>query len=139
MELIFKLDNLENAADFVISNLKENSIVLLDGEMGAGKTTLSKSICFKLGVEDNVSSPTFSIVNEYLDAKNQSIYHFDFYRINDLNEAYDIGAEEYFYSGNLCLIEWASKVESIIPNQYILVYLDVIDEETRKLTISYGG
>jgi len=106
--------------------------------MGAGKTTLSKAICMQLGVKDSISSPTFSIVNEYRDNKDVPVYHFDFYRINDVEEAVNIGAEDYFYSGHLCLIEWASRVENIIPDDFILVSLAIEGENLRKLTITYG-
>lgn len=140
MELEFKysLQNIASAAHFVIDNLIEHKILLLDGSMGAGKTTLTKAICSELTVVDTVSSPTFSIVNEYLDSNNNSIYHFDFYRLDDVEEALQIGVEDYFYSGNLCIIEWASRVENIIPDDFILVSLEIENEQKRKLTITYG-
>ena len=138
MEHIYSLEEIKSAADFVLNNLNGNKILLLDGVMGAGKTTLSKAICEAKGVADNISSPTFSIVNEYKDAENKSIYHFDFYRINDVEEAVNIGAEDYFYSSNLCLIEWASKIEKIIPDEFILVSLSIEADNKRKLTLNYG-
>lgn len=137
-ELTYSRDNLTNAARFVIEHLENNSIVLMDGPMGAGKTTLITAICQELGVEDHISSPTFSIVNEYRNGSNEPIYHFDFYRIEDVEEAIHIGVEDYFYSKNLCFIEWASRVENIIPDEFILVSLSIEDEKTRKLNISYG-
>jgi len=138
MEFSYDLDTVPEAAKVVLDNLKSNSIILLDGTMGAGKTTLSKAICMQLGVKDSISSPTFSIVNEYRDNKDVPVYHFDFYRINDVEEAVNIGAEDYFYSGHLCLIEWASRVENIIPDDFILVSLAIEGENLRKLTITYG-
>ena len=137
-EFKYSLESIKEAADFILKRLKENKIVLLDGDMGAGKTTLSKALCLGLGVEDAINSPTFSIVNEYRDGNNQPIYHFDFYRIDDVEEAVNIGAEDYFYSGNLCLIEWASRIENIIPDDFILVSLTIDGEHSRKLTITYG-
>ena len=138
MEFEFDLASIDKAAKFLLDNLKGNTIVLLDGPMGAGKTTLSKAVCIELGVEDSISSPTFSIVNEYRDSEDKPIYHFDFYRIDDVEEAINIGAEDYFYSGNLCLIEWASRVENIIPDDFILLSLSIEDVHSRKLTITYG-
>jgi len=138
MEFEFDLASIDKAAKFLLDNLKGNTIVLLDGPMGAGKTTLSKAVCIELGVEDSISSPTFSIVNEYRDSGDKPIYHFDFYRIDDVEEAINIGAEDYFYSGNLCLIEWASRVENIIPDDFILLSLSIEDVHSRKLTITYG-
>lgn len=92
------------------------NVILFQGDLGAGKTTLIKSICKAKGVEKEVSSPTFNIVNEY-ESSTGLIYHFDFYRLEDEEEAYEIGAEEYFYSGNLCLIEWPEKIERILPEK----------------------
>ncbi|WP_461789041.1 tRNA (adenosine(37)-N6)-threonylcarbamoyltransferase complex ATPase subunit type 1 TsaE [Pedobacter sp.] len=108
----------------------EQKFFIFDGDMGAGKTTFIKSLCETLGVEDVVSSPTFSIVNEY-ESEFGPIYHFDFYRLKSLREAYDIGYEEYFYSGNYCLIEWPSKVEELMPDEYIKVQITVTGNEQR--------
>lgn len=108
--------------------LKDSTIVLFKGEMGAGKTTLISHICQHYGVMDNVSSPTFSIVNEYHTSKGEIIYHFDFYRINKLSEVYDLGFEDYFFSGNKCLIEWPEKIEPLINFESALVLMDVKDE-----------
>lgn len=103
---------------------------IFEGEMAAGKTTFIKSFCEVLGVEDVVSSPTFSIVNEY-ESPNGSVYHFDFYRLKNIQEAYDIGYEEYFYSGDYCLIEWPSKVEELLPEKYIKVEIEITGDEQR--------
>lgn len=133
LELEFSLQEIEKATQKLISFAQDEKIWLLNGEMGAGKTTLSKSICKLLGSIDTVTSPTFSIVNEYKTIENQTIYHFDFYRINHEVEALDIGADEYFYSGNLCLIEWSSKIESLIPQHHLLIELNILPENKRKL------
>ncbi len=106
------------------------------GEMGAGKTTLIKAICAHAGVTDEVSSPTFSLVNEYETKTGERIYHFDFYRIKNVEEAYDIGYEEYFDSGNLCLIEWPEKIEPLLTDEAVMhIKLMKIDENTREITV----
>lgn len=97
--------------------------------MGAGKTTLIKSICKILGVTETVTSPTFSIVNEYRDARDQPVYHFDFYRIRFLHEAYDIGYENYFFSGHLCLVEWPEKIEPLLDFPHLKIQLEVSDQK----------
>ena len=99
--------------------------------MGAGKTTLIREICRLLGVTDTVSSPTFAIVNEYRGEGIAPVYHFDFYRIERIEEAFDFGYEEYFYSGNLCLVEWPEKVESLLPDDVMTVRIDTPDEDVR--------
>lgn len=91
------------------------------GSMGVGKTTLIKEICAQIGVTQNVCSPTFSIVNEYCDGEGEPVYHFDFYRLKNIAEAYDIGYEEYFYSGCWCFTEWTEKIESILPDHYLRI------------------
>src|SRR4051812_24687342 len=101
-----RLDDLQHIAEQVLKKAKLYKVWLFSGEMGAGKTTFIKVICKTLGVEDVMSSPTFSIVNEYATLNNGLVYHFDFFRIKSEAEAYDIGTEEYFYSGNYCFIEW---------------------------------
>jgi tRNA threonylcarbamoyladenosine biosynthesis protein TsaE len=118
---IQNLADLSAVAKDIINFAGDTKIWLLNGEMGAGKTTLSKTICAELGVIDTVSSPTFSLVNQYLTQKGETIYHFDFYRLKDEQEAFHIGVEEYFYSENICLIEWASKIPSFLPPTYIEV------------------
>ena len=100
------------------------------GEMGAGKTTLISRIVEELGAEDNVTSPTFAIVNQY-EGTECRIYHFDFYRIERLEEAYDFGYEEYFYSGDLCLVEWPEKIEPLLPEDAMQVMIRVVDEDSR--------
>ncbi|PJJ60185.1 tRNA (adenosine(37)-N6)-threonylcarbamoyltransferase complex ATPase subunit type 1 TsaE [Hymenobacter chitinivorans] len=126
---------LPQAAAQLVPLLAGHSIVVLEGEMGAGKTTFTKALCQELGVQDDVSSPTFALVNEYRDGQNQPIYHFDFYRIEDPAEAENIGALEYFDSGYLCLIEWPSRVEALLPPKRLLVTLTVTGPESRLLRL----
>ena len=126
---------LPQAAAQVRDALHGHSIICFEGEMGAGKTTFIKALCQSLGVQEEVSSPTFSLVNEYRDAKNEPIYHFDFYRLNNPREAEDIGALEYFDSGYLCLIDWPSRIELLLPPDRLLITLTVTGLETRELTI----
>ena len=121
MEREFYVDGvseLRDAAEEINGLIDESgcTIILLRGDMGAGKTTLTKELCALRGVSDAVTSPTFALINEYLDGEGESIYHFDFYRINDIKEVMDLGYEEYFYSGNLCLVEWPEKIEELIPS-----------------------
>jgi tRNA threonylcarbamoyladenosine biosynthesis protein TsaE len=108
---------------------------VFDGEMGAGKTTLIKQICACLGVRGHVTSPTFSIVNEYETEDKKVIYHFDFYRIKHETEALDIGVDEYFDSGNYCFIEWASQIPSLLPQKRVELKILVKDDHTRSITI----
>ncbi|MFN8256413.1 MAG: tRNA (adenosine(37)-N6)-threonylcarbamoyltransferase complex ATPase subunit type 1 TsaE [Bacteroidales bacterium] len=136
------LENLENVADEFCRvlhlsnrNLRKNWIGFF-GEMGAGKTTLIKAVCQKLGVGDVISSPTFSLVNEYVTSKGEKIFHFDFYRMNNVSEAFDLGYEEYFYSGNLCMVEWPEKIEHLLPEGYTKVNISVIDNNCREINIS---
>ena len=102
-------------------------VIAFKGEMGAGKTTLIKAICEALGVKQTISSPTFSIVNEYLSSSGKKIYHFDFYRINTISEAYDMGYEEYFYSDAYCFVEWPEKISDLMPVGVLIVYISVKD------------
>lgn len=138
-ELVIKtnsIDDLSSAAQKVIDFTKEGSnIWLFHGEMGAGKTTFIKAICNKLGVIDHVNSPTFALVNEYMTNAADTIYHFDMYRIKDPSEAFDIGFEEYIYSNHLCLIEWPSKVERLLPDECIDINITAIDENSREIRI----
>ena len=121
----------------LIEAAAQEPVILFEGPMGAGKTTLIKEVCRQLGVKENVSSPTFSLVNEYEGADGKLIYHFDFYRINTEREAVDIGALEYFDSGNVCLIEWPSLIPSLLPERYLLVTLQPDAEgKVRTMTIN---
>ena len=111
---------------------------IFEGEMAAGKTTFIKAFCEALGVDDLVSSPTFSIVNEY-ESKAGLVYHFDFYRLKNLQEAYDIGYEDYFYSGAYCLVEWPIKVQELLPEKYIKVEITITGETERAFSFSMIG
>jgi len=115
------VEGLAEVSDYLISLRDEADVVAFYGPMGAGKTTLIKDLCHRMGVTDEVNSPTFAIVNEYVTEEGDSVYHFDFYRIKKLEEAYDIGYENYFYSGNLCLIEWPELIEPLLPERYLRV------------------
>jgi tRNA threonylcarbamoyladenosine biosynthesis protein TsaE len=112
------------------------TLVAFEGEMGAGKTTLIRALCAALGVEDDVSSPTFALVNEYREGQGQPIYHFDFYRIDSEDEAARLGAAEYFDSGYLCLVEWPARVAGLLPPQRLLVELTVTGSESREIQLS---
>ena len=132
------LDQLETVAAQIITFSGNLKIWLLEGEMGAGKTTLAKAICRQLGVSSAVHSPTYSLVNEYEGVDGQLIYHFDFYRIKDESEAMDIGIEEYFDSGNYCLVEWPSKVASLIPDEHLRIAISTINNQ-RTIHLSRHG
>jgi len=109
------LSRIQSAAREFIGKMGDHKVFAFYGSMGAGKTTFIKAICEELGVKETVASPTFAIINEYKDKNGSSIYHFDFYRINKLEEVYDFGYEDYFYSGSLCFIEWPELVEQVLP------------------------
>lgn len=111
-------------AEKLLGAFPEERFFAFFGKMGVGKTTLIKELCLVLGVEDNVCSPTFAIINEYSDAKGEPVYHFDFYRMKSLAEAYDLGYEEYFYSGCYCFTEWTEKVEELLPEHYVRVEIE---------------
>lgn len=118
--LVFSLEGLEDlpaVAKTISENIKE-PVILFYGEMGVGKTTTIKALCKALGVVDEVSSPTFSLVNEYATEKGQPLYHFDMYRIDTEEEVYDMGYEEYFYSGDTCLVEWPEKIPNLLPEKF---------------------
>ena len=116
---IENLDNIRAAAREFIQHMGETRVFAFYGKMGAGKTTFVKAICEELGVEDVITSPTFAIINEY--EGEETIYHFDFYRIKKLEEVYDMGYEDYFYSGALCFIEWPELIEEILPDDAVRV------------------
>ena len=121
-------------ASKILSFAGENRIYLFYGEMGAGKTTLIKSLCESLGVAEAVTSPTFSIVNEYI-GESQKIYHFDFYRLKNQTEALDMGYEEYFYSNAYCFIEWPEKIPGLLPLHYVNIKIEVTGENSRAINI----
>ena len=137
---INSLEQIGDAAREFIANMGERRVFAFYGKMGAGKTTFIKAICEALGVDDVITSPTFAIVNEYtssssLLAPHSSILHFDFYRIKKLEEVYDMGYEDYFYSGCLCLIEWPELIEEVLPEDAVKVSIDVDDNNCRTITI----
>lgn len=130
----YSLDSIDQAAQFVLNNTKHN-VWLLQGEMGSGKTTLAKAIGKALGVVDVVNSPTFSLINEYITDKGEPLYHFDFYRIEAIREAEDMGAEDYFYSGHLCLIEWSERVVKLLPPQFSTINITLNEDNSRMLLL----
>lgn len=129
------LSELPRAAAEIINELEDRPVVAFFGAMGAGKTTLIREIAAQMGVVDNVTSPTFALVNQYLTDDQRKVYHFDFYRINRIEEAYDLGYEEYFYSGDVCLVEWPEKIEELLPDYVLAVSIEIIDEDARLITI----
>lgn len=131
----YNISEIHKAIEFITPHLQSHKVVLFDGPMGAGKTTLISALCKSLGSTDDLSSPTFSIVNEY-QSNVGVIYHFDFYRIKSIEEAFDFGLEEYLYSGNYCFLEWSEKVEALLPDSPLKISIEIIDEETRQLIIS---
>jgi tRNA threonylcarbamoyladenosine biosynthesis protein TsaE len=131
-----ELADLDAAAKQVVEAIGNRKIVALYGQMGAGKTTLIKHICQALDVPDVVNSPTFSLVNEYQRPNGTPIYHFDFYRINKIEEAFDFGYEEYFFSNNLCLIEWPEVIEDLIPDDAVKLTIQVLGDGRREIQIT---
>lgn len=131
----YTLDNLHQAAVWVISNANQNKIWCFEGQMGAGKTTLLGEVCRQLGVQSEISSPSFSLVNEYQISATQKVFHFDFYRIKNMEEVYDIGFEAYFDSGHICLIEWPEKIEEILVSEPHLLFSIKGEAEERTITL----
>ena len=130
------VEALREVSEYLIGLRGEADVVAFYGSMGAGKTTLIKDLCHRMGVTDEVNSPTFAIVNEYVTGEGEPVYHFDFYRIKKLEEAFDIGYENYFYSGCLCLIEWPELVEPLLPDRYLRVeLLPGEDDASRVVTV----
>ena len=133
---ISSLETIRESARTFINNMGDNTIFAFYGKMGSGKTTFIKALCEELGVEDVVTSPTFAIVNEYRSATTaELIYHFDFYRIKKLEEVYDMGYEDYFYSGSLCLIEWPELIEELLPEDAVKVFIEELPDGKRELKI----
>jgi len=134
MEITFSLEEIDTVAKEVLAqNIKD--IILFHGQMGAGKTTFIKALAKQLGVTDMTGSPTFSLVNEYGTADGKTLYHFDLYRINSEEEAYDMGIDEYFYSGNLCFIEWPEKTPNLIPLDHTAITIKTLQDGRRQLSI----
>ena len=134
MNIVFSLDQIQEVAEKIIAS-NPKKILLFNGEMGVGKTTLIKQLCKSLGVEDATSSPTFSLVNEYYTTNNQIVYHFDFYRLNKETEALDMGVDDYLYSENWCFIEWSEKIASLIPEEHSTITIELAEEGKRKLEL----
>ncbi len=128
------LDDLSLIAERIREEYKSEKIFAFYGKMGSGKTTFIKEICKQLGVEEVITSPTFALINEYTGKENTKIFHFDFYRIETIEEAYDFGYEEYFYSGDYCFIEWPELIENILPEVFIKIEITEDDNEDRIFT-----
>ena len=133
MELrIDSIETIREAAKQFVAALEENTVFAFYGKMGAGKTTFIKAVCEELGVEDVITSPTFAIVNEYRsETSGELIYHFDFYRIKKIEEVYDMGYEDYFYSGALCFIEWPELIEELLPGDAVKVTIEENEDGSR--------
>ena len=128
---IDSLDNIHAAAKQFVDNMGTSKVFAFYGKMGAGKTTFIKGICEVFGVDDVITSPTFAIVNEYTAASGTPIYHFDFYRIKKIEEVYDMGYEDYFYSNNLCFLEWPELIENLLPGDAVRVTIREEEDGTR--------
>ncbi|OYX84649.1 MAG: tRNA (adenosine(37)-N6)-threonylcarbamoyltransferase complex ATPase subunit type 1 TsaE [Flavobacteriales bacterium 32-34-25] len=135
MEITFSLNEINNVAELIVA-AKPNKVILFNGEMGAGKTTFIKQLCKTLGVTEATSSPTFSLVNEYETTDNQTVYHFDFYRLKKETEALDMGVDDYLYSGNWCFIEWAENIASLIPEAHSTISIEVLEDGKRLLKLN---
>ncbi len=134
MEVIFSLEEIERIANDVVAQ-NPHKVIIFKGQMGVGKTTLIKVLAANLGVKDTISSPTFSLVNEYKVSENQNVYHFDVYRLQSESEALDMGIDEYLYSGHWCFIEWAEKIPNLLPDLYTTINLELLPDGKRKLTL----
>ena len=130
---ISSLDAINEAAKQFVAAMGSNRVFAFYGKMGAGKTTFIKALCTELGVDDVITSPTFAIVNEYTAGDGSPIYHFDFYRIKKLDEVYDMGYEDYFYNGGLCLIEWHELIETLLPEDAVEVHIAEQPDGTRTI------
>jgi tRNA threonylcarbamoyladenosine biosynthesis protein TsaE len=135
MQVIFSLEEINQVAEKILSE-NPNKVLLFNGEMGVGKTTLIKSLAKKLGVNDATSSPTFSLVNEYQLTGNQYIYHFDLYRLKTETEALDFGIDDYLYSGNWCFIEWPDKIPNLIPPEHSTIEINLLPNGKRELIMT---
>lgn len=131
---INSLSEIEAAASKLISQLGDRKKIAFSGEMGAGKTTLIQAVCKILGVEGNVSSPTFALINEYFTSEGESVFHFDLYRIVNISELFDLGYEDYFYSGSYCFIEWPEMALELIPDTFVFLRIEVLEDGSRIVT-----
>lgn len=132
MKIVFSLDEISEVSKEILSQ-NPKKVILFYGEMGAGKTTLIKALAKSIGVNDATSSPTFSLINEYQTDSEDFVYHFDVYRLKNESEAYDIGMEEYLYSGHWCFIEWAEKIPTLIPNEHSIIKIKSLSNGDREL------
>ena len=130
----YSLEDLSQVSAAILTAVK-NKTLLFYGQMGVGKTTLIKEICNQLGVLDNISSPTFSLVNEYQTSKDEKVFHFDFYRITDQEEAFDIWIEDYLYNNDWCLIEWPENIENLLPLDAVQIHLSIIENGQRNIQL----
>ena len=128
------LDKIHEAARYFLNAVGDANIFAIDGDMGVGTTTFIKAVCEELGVKDVITSPTFSLVNEYTDGKGEPVYHFDFYRIKKIDEVYDMGYEDYFYGGNLCFLEWPELIEDLLPEDVTKVHIVTEEDGSRTIT-----
>jgi len=135
MLTINSIEEIHATAKKFLEEIGDKKIFAFNGKMGAGKTTFIKAICEVMGVKETINSPTFSIVNEYEAADGRIIYHFDCYRINKIQEAIDLGAEEYLYSGNLCFIEWSENIAPLLPDSLVNVNIEEIENGKRQIII----
>ena len=131
---INSIDEIAQAARDFKAAIGDHRVIAFHGEMGAGKTTFIKALCAEFGVTDNVASPTFAIINEYLAGDGSTIYHFDLYRMETIADLQNIGVEDYFYSGNFCLVEWPELAEPLFPNNVLNVAITVLPDKTRKIS-----
>lgn len=131
---INSIDEIAQAARDFKAAIGDHRVIAFHGEMGVGKTTFIKALCAEFGVTDNVASPTFAIINEYLAGDGSTIYHFDLYRMETIADLQNIGVEDYFYSGNFCLVEWPELAEPLFPNNVLNVTITVLPDKTRKIS-----
>jgi len=139
VEKIHSVKELDKAAENLLASFPDCRIFAFFGKMGAGKTTFIQAVCRMLGSADYVTSPTFALINEYYGENSVPIYHFDFYRVKHIEEVFDIGYEEYLYSGNYCLIEWPEIIEAILPENFVEVKIDVEDSGARIISAEKMG
>ena len=139
MDVLFSLPQIKKAAATFLGAVNNHKVIALHGEMGAGKTTFVHALCDELGVQNAVSSPTFSIINEYRTAAGKTVYHLDLYRLKSVQEALDAGVEDCFYSGNLCLVEWPEIAPAIFPEDTLHVHIQIEGNDERRLVIREVG
>ena len=133
--IVANVDDLSAVARDFIASFQQHRIIAFYGSMGAGKTTFIKALCEELKVVDTVNSPSFAIINEYSIPGDGLIYHFDFYRLKNVGEAYDMGYEDYFYSGNYCFVEWPEKIDDLMPQDHLKVSIEIVSDQERKITV----